>query len=70
MLINLEDSKEMIVKLRPCVLSWKMIFKQALADSEADEEYWNAAATSQRVIELAKTLAIDDPEQAYRMKQG
>ncbi|HEY8343850.1 MAG TPA: hypothetical protein VIL66_01515 [Bacillota bacterium] len=48
----------------------KMIFKQALAGSEAEEEYWNATATSQRVIELAKTLAIDDPDQAYQMKTG
>jgi len=48
----------------------KMTFKQALANPETEGEYWNAAATSQRVIELAKALAIDDPERAYQMKIG
>jgi hypothetical protein len=48
----------------------KMTFKQALADPDVDGEYWNAASTSQRVIELAKALAIDDPERVHQMKKG
>lgn len=48
----------------------KMTFKQALANSDVDGEYWNAVSTSQRVIELAKALAIDDPERVPQMKKG
>jgi|SRR5690554_3378426 len=48
----------------------RMTYKQALSSSKKDEEYWSAKATSQRVVELVKTLAADDPERFQQMKLG
>jgi|GEM_PF-5410266 len=48
----------------------RMTYKQASSSTKTDEEYWSAEATSQRVIELVKTLAADDPERFQQMKLG